>query len=615
MEDNVYDLSYDDVPTLEEPPDGYFDDGDSWEGPPTDWDGHEDQMPNDETTTAISLHDLVIARLQEVLAAQHGRTFSELGAMVRELKASTQVLSELDARSADCYDGIFEALLDLSLSSEGGAVDLRHVPGAAIYSEDVRVELTTIATMAELPRDGAHPHQVWFALKELVQRRQTRQRASRLIEAIDTSSTVEKLMERYRALQPPTTKRSITRTHQARTARQVISEVKSAQAGRPKIRFSSGLRTLDIAFTVKDEPLGFIAPGEGSVMAGPTGTGKTSMTYSLVPSLAQDIVNWGYKNGLLIWAHTEEESLDKIRGARLGEGQPFHHLADNVIVADIGSSRRALAETVYDTVVDARRRALDTGRPIDQFLPHVLVLDYIQSLSERGEDERTATATTAEYLLRGVQAWNPEEMAKFSGVRFEEYAGMPWPDGMEHHRVAGIYMAQLIKQDDKSLLYRPGARDCQLADFTLEDDRPQAAWTDPTGQKWCWEVREGDLRLFKQNAIRGSGVLLQNATTIVILHRSRPYNNPAATDENGHPHLADTRGRLILDKTRTGTQLKYVPTRFDVQENGHRAQYFDYLAEDAIADGRFVPHESWARSGDPILPRRPATSPLAGFRY
>ena len=188
---------------------------------------------------------------------------------------------------------------------------------------------------------------------------------------------------------------------------------------------------------------------------------------------------------------------------------------------------------------------------------------------------------------------------------------------MEHHRVAGIYMAQLVKQDDKSLLFRPGDRNCNVADFALEDTDNPPVWTDQSGSGWSWEVKEGDLRLFKQNAIRGSGVILQNATAIIVLHRSRAYNNPRkpGVGLDGRPHLVDTRARLLLDKTRTGSKLKFIPMIFDLDPEGVRARYIDSAAEEAMRQGLFEADAVFARSGDPILPVRPTVSPLSKVRY
>jgi hypothetical protein len=613
-----------DIPPHEEPPsdDGYFEDWDSDPGPPP----FEDDAPpvgvltppaGSPTPKETPLSVQVIDTLRSVLAAQDKRLPAELAQMVREILASPQVLNQLSDDVKATYDGVLEILLDCGLSLETGVVDLTDLPSAKLYADDVQAELALIESAALEPQVG-HPSAAWQALRENVQRTVARRKAHNLMVAIDARSTVSELMEKFHELEPPTTKRSITRTKSTRTARELMEESRAAKAGAPPVRFSSGYRTLDIALTGSGEPLGWIAPGEGTVVAGPTGTGKTSFSYGMIPGMVQDMINWGFPYAKGIFLHTEEEPEVKIRGFRMDVGQAFHHLADNLVVQNVGTSRQLMAMTIYDTVIDAVEQHLRTGLPVMQFLPPFVVLDYIQSIMEQGENEVVATKNTAEFLLRGVQAWNPDEMAKFSGVDFQSYAGMPWPDGMEHHRVAGVYFAQLVKQDDKSLLYRPGHRDSPVSDFTLEDTRSEPAWKDEGGNGWCWEVREGDLRLFKQNAIRGSGVILQNATNIIILHRSKPYTNPAVTGPDGRRVLMDDRARLILDKTRNGSAMPYVPMSFNLQEEHEgfqRAQYFDVLAEEAMARGDFTPHECFARSGDPILRPRPQMSPLVGHQY
>ena len=57
--------------------------------------------------------------------------------------------------------------------------------------------------------------------------------------------------------------------------------------------------------------------------------------------------------------------------------------------------------------------------------------------------------------------------------------------------------------------------------------------------------------------------------------------------------------------------------RFDVQASGFRAQYFDELAERAIAEGKLSNYDPSCRTewGDPIIPRRKRLSPIEGFRY
>jgi hypothetical protein len=317
-------------------------------------------------------------------------------------------------------------------------------------------------------------------------------------------------------------------------------------------------------------------------------------------------MNWGLDEAYQVVFHTEEESIDKLRGFRMDANQRFHHLADNVVIDAIGTSRKRMAETLYDLVIQADEWSRHTKRPIIEKLPYIVQVDYLQSIQEAGEDQTLATAITAEFLLRGVVAWNPDEMAKFSGVNFREYAGMAWPSGMEQHRVAVVAYAQLVKISDETLYYKAGKRGVQLSDFALLDDRDEP----------MWDVREGDLRLFGKNQMRGSGIISQNAHAILILHRSVPYSNPARKHPDGL-HLVDTRARILFDKSRSGSQLSYAPMRFDVQSNGFRAQFFDELAERAIEVGKLTSFDqvNYTSVGDPILPQRPRHDPLDAFRY
>lgn len=560
----------------------------------------------------------VVGTLRRVLAGCHQKTTSELSEVVNQISAAEQVLEFLEDEQKATYASILELLLDTATNSRGVAVDFSDIPLRALYDQAVREELDKVLRIAV---DGenvpADPSKEFFALREAVQRERARNGAMRYAKAIDNQVSVEDLVKEFAKVEPPTTRKASTRARAARSVSQMAAEHHMATAGTQKIRLSSGYRTMDLALTGKGDPLGFIGLGEGMVVAGPTGTGKSSWTYGVVPSMAQDLINWGKKFAKVMFLHTEEESIDKANAMDILPGQPLSHLADNMIIVAVGTSRKLMAMAIYDVVLDATISARETGLPVTEFLPYAIVLDYIQSLSEQGESEVVATATTSEFGLRGVQAWNPEEMAKFSGISYREYTGAPWPEGMENHRVAVIYMAQLVKQDDKSLLFRPGNRDSNYADFALEDTDQTPVWRDPTNSGWSWEVKEGDLRLFKQNAIRGSGIILQNATTIMILHRSRAYNNPKSSlpSPDGRPHLEDVRSRFLLDKVRTGSQLKFVPMTFDLDHKGFRARYIDAVAEEAMRQGRFQPDQTFQRSGDPILPRRPAASTLATVRY
>lgn len=615
--------TWDDGPPIDEvPPDSWFDHDEvpaDW--PAADVGSRSRRHPRHPTGRTVAHGAKVLAALRRVLAAYHGRPADELRQMIAQLRTSPKALAELDETTAWTYRGVFEVLeVECANLTDDAPVYLGDLPGVDNHTAEVADELARIVAVAARGDAASNPYSAWLAVVEDVQGAHTLRGLHALARAIEEKAPAEHKLELFRRLEPPTTKAAVVREAGPRTAREVVEERAAALAGAAKLRFSSGYRTLDLAFTGPGEPVGFIAPGEQSVIGGPTGTGKSSFSYALVRSFAQDLVNWGYQDGYVVWFHTEEESADKVRAAGLGPGQRFHHLADRVVIDPIGTSRRRMAEVLYDLVIAAEKKSQQSGLPPTRFLPHVVLLDYIQAVAERNESDNQANIVTAEFLLRGVQAWNPEEMAKFSGLDFRAYAGMPWPDGMDHHRCAVVTFAQLKKPDDESLMFfKSGSRKHKLSDFAFEhtDASVPAPWTDEGGGAWSWEVREQDLYLLKQNQIMGSSKILQNATTILLLHRSRPRNNPRlpGVGADGRPHLEDTRARLLLDKTRAGSQLKFVPMAFDIMADGFRAQYYDVLAEAAIDQGRFRPDPAFIESGDPILPRRPAASPLAGLRY
>jgi hypothetical protein len=567
--------------------------------------GIQPLIKNDNPTLSLSIR--VRETLRLVLATLDGSRPDIATQLIERILKSTRALRRLSTKEQHIYAGVFEVLLHECSVTESGSLHLDQLPIATEYSDDVRAELFSISSCARkgsLPKD---PHAHWQGLVESVQRSHTRTSAMKLVEAIDEKMTVAELMARFKDIEPPTTKKAVVRKGAVRTAKSIATQFRFSTAGQLQLRFSSGMPTLDKGYTNPGEVVGFIAPGQFVVVMGPTGTGKTSFANTVTPSFGLDLLNYGLPDAKQVLFHTEEESIDKLRGFRMDVGQKFHHLADNLVIDAIGTSRRRMAETLYDLIIDADERSRSTKRPITDFLPYIVQLDYIQSISEAGEDEVKASAITAEFLLRGVSAWNPDELSKFSGVDFREYSGTAWPNGMEEHRVAVIGYAQLVKVSDETMFYKEGKRGMQMSDFALLDgtDTPY------------WEVRENDLRLFGKNQMRGSGVIANNAHAIVILHRSIPYKNPSIKGPDNKMHLSDTRARILFDKSRAGSQLPYAPMRFDVQSNGFRAQYFDELAERAISEGKLTNYDPACRTewGDPIIPRRKRLSLLEATRY
>lgn len=563
--------------------------------------------------------------LRRVLASADNKPAKELQALLGQIKASSLVLDELPASVKETYCGVIEALeFEVANLTPTALVSLRDIPVLALHTDEVTQEIEAMAALASANTAALHPAATFQALAEQVQAAHARRKYLDAVATIDANATAAAKMQAHKATIPPTTQVAQIRVTGLRTVASLLAEHEAQSSAKSTIYHSSGFASLDLALTADGEPLHYIAPNEQMVIAGPTGTGKSSMQYGLTRAAALDEINWGLPDAPVLLAHTEEEWRDKARAMGILPGQRFHHLKDKIVIESIGSSRERLTEAVYDMVVNAIQRSQGEGRPITDFLPRIGFLDYIQAVSGAGESNQNVSHDlTAELILRGFQAFNPDEMAKFSGVDFRSYTGMAWPEGIEDHRMGWVVFAQLRKPADEAAMYfAPGSAKTPLSNFAYEDPSDAPSWTDPNGGGWSWEVRERDLKIFGQNDLYGSSKILNNATNIVLLHRSRPRNNPAmrTPGPDDRIHLEDTRARLILDKTRNGSKMKFVPMAFDIQPAdalgaGFRAQYYDLLAEKAIETGQFEPDEAFRQSGDPILPRRPKASPFAGVRY
>lgn len=572
------------------------------------------QQAHADEADAGATAEQVLDTLRNCLAAMNGRSGQELIDMVLYAMTSKAALSYLDDGRRAVYERLAEVLISEYADAKSRTVDLTDLPGIEVTSGAVQAETAIIVARLgheDLPKT---PTAKWKALVNFVQRIAARQRALALVAAIDAGETDENCMQQFRELEPPSTSKTLVNASFSRSAQEWEEADLAAAAEAPGFRISSGYPMLDFAFTQKDgrgidsEPRGSWGPGELHIFAAPTGNGKSAAARKLITAAAEDlVVGWGREHDKVLLAITEEAPKVVYQVAGLASGQPFHHLAKNVVIATIGASRRRLIHAVWDCVVDAYHRSKETGAPISSCgLPSFVVLDYVGGIVEDGEGADTsAIEKTANLLMRGVAAWDVQMMEEFSGESFAAYAGMSWPSGMDAFQPAVLGFAQFKKLADPQW-YDPKARNASVDDFVIPGaDGDQG-----------WEVLPGDFRLPTQTEVRGSGILINHATSLIIGHRSRPQKNPKVVDPTtGRVRLMDDRARWLLVKTRNGADVPFVEMRFDSISSGLRGQFFDRRAEIAISLGKLKPTECYKEPGDPILPFRPVRTPFDGISY
>lgn len=559
----------------------------------------------------------VKAAVRSVLRAANGYAAAEMDALISQIRISAQAISELDEYDQRVLRGVLEVLdFEIANLTDDAVVDLAGCAHLEYSDSSVIAFFATIPDADPLPPKMV-PRAVWLALVNEVTARHTRRATEALNAAIDERAPAADQVELFDKIQAPASRVAVIREAGLLTVDQMIADFEAEGGVMTPYRLSSGYPTLDVTQTSAGQEIGSIVPGEMLLVLGATGTGKSSFEYAVQRASTLDLT-LRYPDAVSMLLHTEESSMDKAKAIGLLRDQRWHFLAKNIFIENIGSSRRRIGEVFFESIAAAVRRSEKTGRSPIEFATHKVHIDYIQALKEAGEQDNMAVNTTAELILRGLQECNPEEIEKFSGVNFESYTNMRWPQELDSHRVAVVCYGQLRKATGDAVeYYDPKDRKHSLPTFSLEDTGDNAAWTAPDGSKWCWDVRTGDFRLFTKNDIYGSSKPLQNATSVLLLHRSVPQKNPiAGRDENGNPHLADTRGRFLLDKARNGQQALYVPMSFDVMPDGFRAQYFDPIGHEVVTNGGYeIEQEFYQGPGDPMIPKRDRRSVFSDMRY
>lgn len=536
--------------------------------------------------------------LREVLASLDGQASDSVIATVSRIAREKAMLDRVESSWRPVIEGVLEVLqFECSALAGVGTIDFSFLPAAANHSAQVAEELELLRHVAPIP----NPMSAFEALVEAIQSGITKQAALELIRSVDEKATAAVKMKHFRSIPPPTRQREVQNNTWARTAAEWMDEASAAEGSATDLILSSGYPTLDIAASGSAEMPGLIKPGEFWVGAAGTGHGKSAFTRRVFTSMLEDLTSgWGFSEARGILGFTEEEAWDVAKAAQLDKGQPYHHLANNAVLAKLGESRKRVVQVVYDLVIDAARRAEATGSPITEFLPYFYFLDYIQAIKEPGENPDTeGVARTADLMMRGIAAWDQEMMGSISGLDFREYAGMDWPDGMDNHRVAVFCLSQLRKEgNDHNVFFRKGRS--TVSDFTVVDANGVP----------MWDPMEDDYAIPNRSDLRGSGVLLNHATGLIFFHRSRPTASVRRDPSGKVIGLTDTRARFIVPKARKSVSMPYIPVRFDSNPEGFRGQFYDDLAwENCVVNGRMEVSDSCQREGDPILPKRPARSP------
>jgi hypothetical protein len=251
--------------------------------------------------------------------------------------------------------------------------------------------------------------------------------------------------------------------------------------------------------------------GHVQVRAAATGHGKSANSYTVVPALA--------RTGVVLFAHTEETTGDKVRAMGLNRTGRNTAVAGNVRIGYVATSPAAVAVLLYKAISTAVRQG--TG------LPAALVVDIANHLLwdniGRDTDEQDK-ATVA--LLDAIAVLDLDTIARLTGVSYEQWANEPVPD-LSGNGVAVIAYV--------------------LNPLTPGDRVPHQ--------------------------------FLTGAASVLLLRRDRAAGNPVIEfiDDAGNSRrgLTDTRAWIKVVKAVSGTTNIELEMVFDLDEDGYRPRWHD----------------------------------------
>lgn len=566
-----------------------------------------------EATPEPSFDELVF----DVLAAFDGMSSVDVLPMLDQLRT---VLNDLAEDGRHPMMEVVEVLTYLA-NSDPAAPFIYESFNVSLFSSQVR---SVIRQLASAPTPSRTAAACLADLELTVNRQKLLEPALDLVSALKRRAPMEqvgRLLSRLRVRGLDGGEDPVDRV--LRSAAEWDSEAKKRQAGVDRIRLSSGWPHLDLSQTPPGGVPGFMSPGHLAGFVAPSGHGKSSFVRELLRNFALDLRNWGMPHAKVLVVIVEEEPEQVVRSARLDN--EYAEVAEQVLIAKVNSSRQRFAQAFFEAVRDAAVEADAAGQPVREFMPWVVILDYLQEIQEEGENAWTDAIERTTSLLRAIAACDPEEVEKFSGVKWTEVSGgMPWPEGLEDHRIGIVVTAQVKGLDESTLYWKEGGR-LSIDDFVLRDANGNP----------LWKVLPGDHRIVRRGDVAGAKKFLNNLSVLVFLHRSNPR---AAIEQYDRVLLdgttmkayrsTDTRARFIFEKMRYGASEPVIPMAFSSQPDGRAARWIDYRAEhqvrQEISTGQRVKRDWWWQwdpnwyspvMGGPILPKRPRRSPASRVTY